>query len=548
MPKLYLGFYFKNIVAASLFLFIVSCAQVVAPTGGIKDTTPPKVLKTEPENKATNFKGNDLKIVFNEYISLKDANNQLLVSPPLSSSPDLTIKNKSLLVHFKDSLAPNTTYTFNFGNSIVDFTEGNVLENYQFVFSTGQNIDSLSITGKVEKAFDHATEKGILVMLYAAEKLKKDSFPYLSKPDYFAKTNEQGSFVILNVKKDNYKIIALKDANANYLFDNEEENIGFSDSLIQLTENKNLNLLIFAETKNRLYIKKPVKISEGQLTIAFNKPVESASVKEIRTENNMLWDATALSKNKDTLRYWYVSAPKDSLYFLVNANGLPLDTIALKCYAKNTVDINKGRGAGMTIKMKKNADGTLDIFKKAGLVFQVPVKKINPTGIFRIYKNDTIAIQSAAQDSLRLSIDFDLDLLSDSTYRFLILPSTFEDRLGNKNDTMLYSFRVKRWSEYGILKLNILLPEAQHMILQLLDEKEGVVEERKVVKSNAFIYENLQPGKYKLRMYKDDNNNGLWDTGKFIERRQAEKTYYFKKPLIIRANWDLEESWDLSKE
>jgi hypothetical protein len=86
------------------------------------------------------------------------------------------------------------------------------------------------------------------------------------------------------------------------------------------------------------------------------------------------------------------------------------------------------------------------------------------------------------------------------------------------------------------------------MILQLLDEKEGVVEERKVVKSNAFIYENLQPGKYKLRMYKDDNNNGLWDTGKFIERRQAEKTYYFKKPLIIRANWDLEESWDLSKE
>src|SRR6187551_2417345 len=154
----------------ALLYFIVlifnSCAIRVNPTGGDKDVLPPKVLHTVPENYSVNVKTNDVVIMFDEYIQLKDINTQLVVSPLLKYTPETHIRKKSLEIHFLDTLEPNTTYTMNFGNSIADNNEGNSLENYQFVFSTGSVVDSLKISGRVEFAFDHKKETGILAMIY----------------------------------------------------------------------------------------------------------------------------------------------------------------------------------------------------------------------------------------------------------------------------------------------------------------------------------------------------------------------------------------------
>src|SRR5688572_15927279 len=175
-----------------LFLFAwmllaSSCAIQVAPTGGEKDTIPPVVRKMDPENFSTNFQGQDIAMEFDEYIVLKDLPSQLVVSPPLRHAVETKVKKKTLEFHLQDTLLPNTTYTMNFGSAITDLHEENAIDDFQYVFSTGDIIDSLKISGTVENAFDKKTEKGIYVMLYRST---ADSAPVKSLPDYFAKTAE----------------------------------------------------------------------------------------------------------------------------------------------------------------------------------------------------------------------------------------------------------------------------------------------------------------------------------------------------------------------
>ena len=174
-----------------LLLIVTSCAIQVAPTGGEKDETAPSVKKSSPENFSTGFSGRDISISFDEFITLKELNAQFVVSPPLKYQPDIKVKKKILEIHLEDTLLENTTYTMNFGNAITDIREGNAVEGFQYVFSTGDVIDSLKVSGKVVNAFDKKTDKGICVMLYRG---KDDSLPLKTLPDYFTKTAADGSF------------------------------------------------------------------------------------------------------------------------------------------------------------------------------------------------------------------------------------------------------------------------------------------------------------------------------------------------------------------
>jgi hypothetical protein len=198
-------------------MLLASCAQVVAPGGGKKDTTPPQVLKYTPDSASLNFKGKTIEILFDEFIQLKDLNTQLIISPPLEFTPDINIRGKSLIIEFngKEVLKDNTTYCISLSNAIQDINENNAKENFSYIFSTGSYIDSLKLNGKVELAFDHKTENGILVMLYSD---LNDSVVYKSLPAYFGKTNDEGLFQINNIRAGKYNIRALKDVNANYKY------------------------------------------------------------------------------------------------------------------------------------------------------------------------------------------------------------------------------------------------------------------------------------------------------------------------------------------
>jgi len=218
-----------------LLLFVASCAQVVAPGGGPKDKTPPRILKYTPDSAQLNFNSNKVVMEFNEYVQLKDLNNQLIISPPLEKTPDIKIKNKTLTIDLSgQKLKPNTTYSISFGNALQDLNEGNAIPDFKYIFSTGSYIDSLTVNGKVRTAFDHKTDKNILVMLYSEF---GDSIVYKQQPDYFAKTNADGIFKISNVRPGTYKIFALKDEDNNYKYGGTES-IGFVEGTINAADKK----------------------------------------------------------------------------------------------------------------------------------------------------------------------------------------------------------------------------------------------------------------------------------------------------------------------
>ena len=229
-------------LATGYWLLASQCAQIVTPGGGPIDISPPRVVKYIPDSAAKNFDAKRITIVFNEFIDLNDLQKQLVVSPPMNIFPEVTSKGKILSIILKDSLRKNTTYCLNFGSAIRDVKESNAIASFQYIFSTGDHIDTLSLKGTVKNIADQKTEKGILVMLYDGS--VSDSAPYKKMPSYFAKTKEDGTYKIYNIRPGTYKAFTLKDANSDYLYNLPGESISFSDSLIKISKNVSLNLFI----------------------------------------------------------------------------------------------------------------------------------------------------------------------------------------------------------------------------------------------------------------------------------------------------------------
>src|SRR5512133_3010997 len=209
------------------FLVFPRCAKQGTPiTGGDKDTIPPVLLKSIPQQGATHFKEKKVELFFNEYISLKNTQQEFLVSPPLKEKPVTKLKGKSVLIEIEDTLQPNTTYTLNFGGSITDFTEGNAIPNFEYVFSTGASIDSFTFKGKVYNSEDLKPSKDpVLVMLYSN---LSDSAPYLERPLYAGRVSKEGNFILNNLRPDTFRVIALVDGNSNMKFDPPDEAIAFA--------------------------------------------------------------------------------------------------------------------------------------------------------------------------------------------------------------------------------------------------------------------------------------------------------------------------------
>lgn len=206
------------------------CANIVPPTGGPRDSIPPKVVSSTPSNYSTGISGTDIQIEFDEFIQLRNINQQFIITPPQTENPEFRVRGKNLYIDLKTELIPNTTYTLNFGDAIVDLNEGNPYSNFEFVFSTGDVIDSLSFSGIVLNAFDNQPAEDVIVMLYNE---LQDSIPYKQIPLYANRTGEDGRFQLNNLRADTFLVFALRDVNNNYLYDRPgEEPIAFRDQFI----------------------------------------------------------------------------------------------------------------------------------------------------------------------------------------------------------------------------------------------------------------------------------------------------------------------------
>jgi putative transposon-encoded protein len=550
-----------------MLLTAAACATVVPPAGGPVDTTPPVPLLFKPHNKITNYSGEKITIKFDEYVQLKDLNSQLVISPAMPDDPDIYIQGKKLVIVPPDSLTPNTTYTIFLGNAVVNYKEGLPVKHFQYVLSTGENLDSLRITGKVKNAFDLKTEDGILVMLY---KNASDSTPYLQRPYYIAKTYSDGGFLLDNLSEGKYLIFALKDLNSNYIYDQPAEEIAFLDSLLipapPKTADDSLNLIkpvkvdmyLFKEVEKNQGIKGKKLRSEHLVELYFKKPVTALGVGALNFDAPAEWNYPVFNKNRDSLKLWLTAKMPDTVLIKISDDLQVVDTLRLvlrkpKKQIKNNrrrqpeVETVSKPKPPVRISVKTNTGAGIDFFGKPALVFNTPVKYFDRQKIKLYRQIDTVykpvSFSMFFDDSIAADrLYFDVKLEEESSYKIFIPDSVFFDIFGNTNDTIEARFGTTRQRNYGSLKLKVVYNDSIPLLIQLLNDKDGVLRQDMLTDSIVY-YRWLKPGKYKIKAVKDRNGNGKWDTGNYLEGVLPERVFFMSSPVNIRANWDIEHKW-----
>ncbi len=553
---------FSAILFLAAYCLLSSCAQMVAPTGGPADKTPPKAVKYSPDSASLNFNRKQIRILFNEYIQLVDINKQLIISPPLKYFPDIRVKGKALVINIRDTLAPQTTYAFNFGNSIADLNERNALSNFQYIFSTGSFIDSVSLKGSVKNALTLIPEKDVLVMLYNTS---DDSLPFRKLPNYFGKTKEDGSFRINNIRNGKYKVFALQDKNANYLYDTRDESIAFSDTLIDLQNKESVDLFLFNEGPKKQFIKKAKSIESGHLQFVFNKPVVDPSFTLItKSPEKRYHQFIELNTGSDSVNLWLPDYDKDSIRVIVASDNKVIDTLELAIPKRTDTDKK------FKLTYKTNVLGSLDLNRDVVVKFNhyldQPQNPVND--LIELFED---SIKSTAKDIVFLQEKSGLKIFKvtpgydknsnhsgsrpgqllhepwkeNTKYKILIQPGVIQDIFGLKNDSIKIEFKTPELKTYGTLKLNWQLPsDLLGSVLQLLDDKDRVTREFTLKEKSGSVFMNyLIPQNYKLRLICDKNGNEKFDSGDYLKHRQPEKVIYYPGTMTIRANWDLEQEW-----
>lgn len=527
---------FRTIIGL-LFLSIIiaNCAKRSRPTGGPKDETPPILEKATPAENTTNFKAKEIKIVFDEYVKLKDINKQLVISPPMKNKPIIYpagTPSKFIKITILDTLKENTTYTFNFGQSIEDNNEGNALKNFKYVFSTGDYIDSLKVSGTVKDAFNDKVDEDVSILLYEMNEQFNDSTIYKEKPLYVGNSLDTTVWQIDNIKAGKYKLIALKDNRKDYIFNSGEDKIGFLEKEITIPQDSvNNELVLFKETPT-YRLNRPSEESKNRWLFGYE-----GKIKDSVEIYNLLEDYPSIityEKDKDSLNYWYKDAKIDSLYLEVR-NDIFYDTISVRRRTKK-VD---------SLKVTSNASGILPLRETLTLTSSIPLVSADTAKFNFTAKDSTKVPFTLAFESYKNELSVDFKKKENETYKLEILPEAFEDFLGNKNDTLRFNFKTKKSADYGNLFLTLQNSKSFPIIVHLLDNSNKLVEEQYITEAKELTFKLLKPSKYKVRVIYDDNKNGKWDTGSFLKNRQPEKVVYYPEEIEVRANWDKEETFIL---
>lgn len=555
--------YIKNIFFIIIIaILFCACANPLPPEGGPRDEVAPKVDSTESSGfMATNFDDDRIVLNFNEWVRLKDANQQIVISPPFDEKPEVKLKGKSLIIKFKEKLRPNTTYTINFGDAVEDITEGNKVANLRYIFSTGSYIDSLSIGGRVRDAYTGKAQEDVLVMLYDN---MEDSIIYKEKPFYFTKTNSEGIFKINHLKGGQYKALALKDGNANYKFDMETEEVGFLEEDVMLTDSfdTKLDFLIFKE-ESPLRLTNARATQYGRVRFQLNQPTQKVRVQHLTEQRDFLAFAEI---NTDSVVYWFDT--KDSLaeqQFVIIANRKLRDTTTLTMPSRKEFITAEPK---LRLMLRSTSDSpSLGIGEDSKEKFEAAVlsdkiRDIHPTQPTTIEFNHPIFEVAGKnilllEDSLKTPVSPTLEVVEDDrrrlilnyewkkgiSYELLIPSDALTDIYGLTNDTIRLSYQVKKTEEYGNLDLIIdSLESNKYYLIELLD-KSGTktLEKLSATGGQVFDYrfELLEPERHIVRVVEDDNQNGKWDSGNYLQRKKPEKIY-IKTVSELRADWDVE--------
>ena len=516
---------------------VYNCANRGTPSGGDIDEKPPIILKSEPENFSSEFNSKEIKIYFDEYIKLKNLQKQLIISPPIDPQPEITplgSASKFITIKINDTLNQNTTYAFNFGESVVDNNADNIFSNYKYVFSTGRHIDSLKLYGKVIDSYDRKLEKDINILLYEIDSSFTDSIVYKTKPKYISKVVDSTSeFVLENLKKGKYLLICLKEENKDYVFQPLNDKIGYLDNYISIPTNSNIIIKLFKEELDFKF-SRPKQKSSHSLAFGFQGFLSEFKINQLLDFDSVYNDRLVKSKDSDTLYYWYKTNSKvDSLQFKITTNN-QIDTLIIKTrnMYKDSLKIES---------LQSNYISFLDDIK---LTANIPFDLVKPKKII-ILNKDSIRVNYKYEfDTLSNTYNFEFDKKQEEKYEFRILPGAFKDFYNNLNDSINYTFKTKTYDDYGNLRF-IIRNETYPIIVQLVNSIGETKYEKYIENSNSIDFKYLRAGKYFVRLIFDTNNNKRYDSGDFLKKRKPEKVIYYPDELDIRAGWDLVEEFIL---
>lgn len=591
----------KRLIRKVLSAFIImaafySCASIGRPDGGIIDETPPRFIRSSPASRELNSTKKKIVLDFDEFIKLEKANEKVVISPPQVQPPDIKASGKKISINLLDSLKPNTTYTIDFSDAIVDNNEGNPLGNFAFTFSTGNVIDTMEVSGTLLEASNLEPVKGMLVGMHS--NLSDTAFTKLPF-DRVARTDSRGHFTIRGVAPGKYHIFGLMDADQNFVFSQKSEALAFSDSLIiprweerirqdtawvdsltidTITEKKftyylpdNVVLRSFKEDLFSQYLIKNERLTPEKFTLYFAARADTLPI--LKGLNFDERDAFVIEKSlrNDTIHYWV----KDSLLYKQDTLSLSLsylytDTLNQLIPRTDTLNLVAKRVKKAVVdepKKKKKKKGeeeeleptkflsvsshipsSMDVYDYISLTFEEPIVSYDDTAIHLKQKVDTLwedVTFDFEQDSLNLRrYNLYYDWEPTKEYEFSVDSTAFHGLYGLFTDKIKQNIKVRSLDEYGALFFNVIGADSIAFV-ELLDAQDKVVRRRAVRDGKADFYY-LNPGKYSARLINDTNDNGVWDAGNYEEKRQPEMVYYYPQLIDIRVLMEYTQDWNMN--
>ena len=591
-----------------LMIVVYSCASMGNPDGGPYDEEPPKFVRSTPKPFAINSKEKKVTIEFDEFIKLEKAAEKVVVSPPQLEQPEIKASGRKVVVGLVDSLRPNTTYTIDFADAIVDNNEGNPLGNYAFTFSTGTTIDTMEVSGTVLSASDLEPVKNIQVGLHSD--LSDSAF--MKKPfDRVSRTDSRGHFSIRGIAPGKYRIYALMDGNQNYLFDSKTEMIAFSDSIIipamedamrqdtiwkdSLTIDTiksvgytrflpdDIILRAFKEENDRQYLTRSERDKENHFVLTFSARADTLpTLKGLnfderdafiieKTDRNVsicYWIKDSLIYQMDTLEIQmdYLATdtldrlvPQTDTLFLANKlTRAEREKLEAKAAEEKEKERKKKEKKGEKIEpeptkfltLNVDAPSAFDLDRNVYLSFDEPVASIDTAAIHMEIKKDSlweeIPFLFVSDSVLPRKYEILAEWEPEKEYQLSIDSMAFKGVYGLHTNKVKQTMKVKKLNEYGTILLNITGADST-AVVELLDGSGKVLRQQRITPQNTADFYYLNPGtKFYIRLFNDRNGNGVWDTGKYSEHLQPEEVYYFPKVWEMKANFDFEENWNIN--
>lgn len=523
----------KTIPYICLSFLLVSCAQFVPPTGGKKDIIPPKLLQSIPDNQSTNFKGSSIRLIFNELIDATSLRQELIITPQPDGAFEVKTKPTEVTIKFEEPFLDSTTYTFNFGKGIKDLTEKNPAQNLKLVFSTSDQIDSLSIKGKINYLWTGQIAENVLVGLYDLKSL--DTIPILKrKPTYFYKTDTTGSFQFNNLKSTNYQIIAFQDINTNLYFDQEKEQIGFLSDTIKLDSNiTSLNLSIYPSDWSAIKMKRTLS-RQNNYSITFNK-----NYKKINVHFPLGDTLTYQFRDKELLFYNYPISSDTILTNILVLDSLGQElNLEQKIYFQSSINKKTNKPEELRIKSKIKPNLKLKTPIQYHLEFEYPITALDTT-LIQIIGDTTYIEQYSYQweDPSHTSLLINTNPIAQREIKLSIPAGSITNYKSDSNSTYTLINTLYPQTIYGLIDGYILNDSINH-IVELVSEKDLEVVDFQYTMSK-FNFNKIIPGNYYLRIIDDINNNNRWDTGNFLMNTIPEPIKIYPAILKIKENFEI---------